>query len=106
MFGLFRRKQKEVQPPAPQQKKIKVLPIGTVTHFYNKIQVAIIDIENDHISLGDILFIKGPKTRFRQRVKSIEYNHQKISKAPEGYQIGLQVGARAFAGDKIFKELN
>jgi len=110
MLGFLKRKTKKVSVSKAasnkQKPKIQIMPVGTVVHYYGKIHVAIIEIENDCISLGDILFIKGHSTRFRQRVKSIEYNHQQISKAPEGYQIGLQVGAKTKTGDKVYKELN
>ena len=98
-FNLFKKKEER------STKKIKIRQIGTVTHYYNKISVAIIEIQNDFIALDEVLFIKGEKTRFRQRVRSIEYEHQKISKAPVGYQIGLQVGAPVQSGDIVYKEI-
>lgn len=96
---------KKTQEETPQKKKIKLLPVGVVVHYYSKIEVAIIEVQENHIELQDILFIKGSSTRFRQRVRSIEYNHEQISKAPAGYQIGLKVGAKVHMGDKVYKEL-
>ncbi len=98
-FNLFKKKE------AVATKKIKIHQIGVVIHYYNKISVAIVEIQNDFIALEEVLFIKGKTTRFRQRVKSIEYEHQKISKAPVGYQIGLQVGAPVAEGDIVYKEI-
>ncbi|MBI2609033.1 MAG: translation elongation factor-like protein [Deltaproteobacteria bacterium] len=97
---------KKTQKETPQKKKIKLLPVGVVMHYYGKIEVAIIEVQENHIELQDVLFIKGSSTRFRQRVRSIEYNHEPISKAPAGYQIGMKVGARVRTGDKVYKELS
>ena len=100
LFNLFKKK-----PEVPPKKKVKIYPIGRVTHYFSKLKVAIVEIEQGDVTLDDILFIKGNLTRFRQRVRSIEYNHQKISKAPAGYEIGLQVGAKARVGDVVYKEV-
>jgi hypothetical protein len=52
-----------------EERKLKV--IGKVTYYYPKINVAVIEL-NDEISVGDKILIKGSTTNFEKFVKSIQ----------------------------------
>ena len=75
-------------------------PIGAVTHFYNEISVAIVRFK-EPVPLGAVLHFKGATTDFQHPVTSMQFNHQPISKAPKGKQIGIKVGKRVREGDKV-----
>lgn len=64
--------------------------IGKVTHYYDKIGVAVIDISKE-LSVGDTIKITGPDAEFTQQVSSIQMEHQSIPKATKGQAIGLKV---------------
>jgi hypothetical protein len=77
-------------------------PIGTVTHFYNEISVAIVRF-SEKVPLGTVLYFKGATTDFKHPVKSMQYNHESIMVAPKGKQIGIKVPKRVREGDKVHR---
>lgn len=77
-------------------------PIGTVTHFYNEISVAIVRFK-EPVSLGTVLYFKGATTDFKHPVKSMQYNHAPVAVAPKGKQIGIKVPKRVREGDKVHR---
>lgn len=85
-------------------KKSKEKEIGKITHFYDKINVAVIKLSGS-ISLGDKIKIRGGDgdVEFEQKVDSMEFNHQKIKKAQNGDEIGLKVRQKVKEGYKVFK---
>ena len=89
---------KAARPKTPKGNK----PIGTVTHFYNEISVAIVRFK-EKVPLGTVLYFKGATTDFKHPVKSMQYNHEPITIAPKGKQIGIKVPKRVREGDNVHK---
>jgi putative protease len=77
-------------------------PIGKVKHFFTKIGVAIVDVD-DALSVGDRIQILGPTTNFDQPVESMQIEHQAVKKVKAGDSIGLKVSDRCREGDTVFK---
>jgi len=75
--------------------------IGDVTHFYDRIGVAVIILTGE-IRLGDQVHFLGRSTDFEQEVKSIQIEHQPISEAGPGQEIALKVERRVHPHDKVF----
>jgi len=75
--------------------------IGDVTHFYDRIGVAVIILTGE-IRLGDQVHFLGRSTDFEQEVKSIQIEHQPISAAGSGQEIALKVERRVHPHDKVF----
>lgn len=75
--------------------------VGKVLHFFPKINVAVIDLE-DTVLVGDQIFIKGPTTDFEQIVESMEIEHAKINQANAGQSIGLKVKSRVREHDTVY----
>jgi translation elongation factor EF-1alpha len=76
--------------------------VGRVSHFFGKINVAIIEV-NDTISVGDQIFIKGPTTDIEQTVDSMEIEHEKVQQAKAGQSIGMKVNTRVRENDIVYK---
>jgi len=76
--------------------------IGKVTHFYSKINVAVVELTAP-LSVGDKVLIKGDTTNFEQTVESMQIEHQNIQRAEAGKAIGLKVKDRARPGDIVYK---
>ncbi len=76
--------------------------IGEVTHYFDRIGVAVIDL-TDTIRLGDTLHIFGRLTDLRQKVSSMEIEHQKIEEAGPGQEVALKVDRPVKPRDKVFK---
>jgi translation elongation factor EF-1alpha len=78
--------------------------IGKVTHYFNRIGVAVLDLE-DGLKIGDTIHIVGHQTDFTQEVKSMEIEHQKMQDAQAGDDVALKVYEPVRDGDKIYKVL-
>ena len=76
--------------------------VGRVSHFFGKINVAIIELK-DTISVGDQILIKGPTTDIEQTIDSMEIEHEKVKQAEAGQSIGMKVNARARENDIVYK---
>ena len=76
--------------------------VGKVSHFYNKINVAVIELK-DTISVGDQIFIKGPTTDIKQTVDSMEIEHEKIKQATAGHSVGMKIKGRVRENDIVYK---
>lgn len=79
------------------------LKIGKVTHYYDKIGVAIVELDSD-LGNGDrIKFLRGGETLFDQEVKSMQIEHQKVEFAKKGDVIGLKVDQPVKEGSEVYK---
>jgi len=76
--------------------------IGKVVHFYNRIGVAVIELESQ-ISVGDTILILGRNTEFAQPVESLEINHRKIASAGPNEEVALKVWDYVRKGDFVYK---
>ena len=76
--------------------------IGAVTHYFSRISVAVIEL-TDEISVGDKIQIMGSTTNFEQPVKSMQIEHEDVTKARSGQSIGLKVTERVREGDRVYK---
>ena len=76
--------------------------VGSVSHFFAKINVAIIEV-TDTISVGDRIFIKGPTTDLEQTVDSMEMEYAKVQRAETGQSIGMKVNGRVREKDVVYK---
>ena len=76
--------------------------IGEVTHYYNRIGVAVLDLIGE-LNLGDTVHIQGSNTNFTQQVASLEIDHQKVNAVGPGSEVALKVDERVRQGDLIFK---
>ena len=76
-------------------------PIGTVTHFFGHIGVAIVKFTKP-VAAGAVLHFKGATTDLRETVQSMQYDHKPIEKAKKGQEVGLKVKDRVRDGDEVF----
>jgi putative protease len=77
--------------------------VGEVTHYYDKIKVAILELTGD-LSQGDkIKFVRGGEDLFEQEVESMQVEHEKIKDAKKGDVIGLKVDEEVKEGAEVFK---
>lgn len=78
------------------------IKVGKVIHYYNKIGVAIIEIEKP-VKIGDQIKIVGHDNEFVQEVKSMQVEHQQINEAKKGDSIGLKVDQLVKENDVVYK---
>ena len=78
--------------------------VGRVTHYYDKIGVAIVELDGT-LSIGDqIKFTKDGQDLFDQSVESIQIEHDKKDSAVKGEVIGLKTIKPVKEGAEIFKK--
>lgn len=75
--------------------------IGRVTHFYDRISVAVLALDEE-LKVGDEILIRGRSTEFTQHAQSMEIDHKKIQSAGKGAEVALEVLQPVRKGDKIF----
>jgi len=76
--------------------------IGVVIHFFNKIGVGVIEL-NNALKVGDKIRIMGSRSDFEQNVESMQIDKDTIEEAAAGQSIGIKVNKRIRVNDKIFK---
>ncbi len=76
--------------------------IGKIAHYYAKIGVAVIDLEDD-LSVGDEISIEGSSTNVKQNVESMQVEHENIETAKAGDSVGMKVIDRVREGDAVYK---
>lgn len=76
--------------------------IGEVTHFYNRIGVAVVYLTGE-IKEGDQVHFFGRSTDFRQQVQSMQIEHEAVSEAGKGQEIAIKVERRVRNHDKVYK---
>ncbi len=72
-------------------------PIGKITHYYDKIKVAIIELSGD-IKIGDRIKIEGGKHEFDQTITEIQIDHKTVTHAKKGDVIGIKVDQKIHEG--------
>jgi putative protease len=76
--------------------------IGKVTHYYNRIGVAVVDLSAE-LKIGDTVLILGHTTDFSQEITSLEIEHKKILSAGPGSEVALKVDEEVRRGDLIYR---
>ncbi len=76
--------------------------VGKVTHYYNKIGVAIIELSDD-LQYGDQISIEGGITNIQETVDSMQVEHKGIKSAHKGDAVGLKVKDAVKPGDVVYK---
>ncbi|HUV43009.1 MAG TPA: translation elongation factor-like protein [Patescibacteria group bacterium] len=75
--------------------------LGTITHYYDKIGVGVVDVLAS-IKVGDKVKITG-SNEFEQEITSMQIEHENIDSAKKGDQIGLKIDQSVKEGDELYK---
>jgi len=75
--------------------------IGKIIHYFDKIQVAIIELQ-DNIKIGNRIKIKGHGKEFEQEVISLQIEHKNVKEAKKGETVGIKVIEKVKEGDEIY----
>jgi U32 family peptidase len=81
-----------------------IIEIGFISHFFSKINVAVIELTLP-LSIGDHILVKGPLTDFDQKVESMQIDHKEIHRAEGGQSVGLKLAQLAKEKDVVYKKL-
>ena len=76
--------------------------VGTVTHFFGKISVAVVELQ-EPVKIGDKLSFKGAHDDFTQELKSMQIDHKPVEEAKAKDSIGLKTEGKVHEGTIVFK---
>ncbi len=79
--------------------------IGQVTHYFSKIGVAIIQLD-EPLKAGEHIAVVGSTTDLEQPVKSMQVKHENIEEAKAGDLVGLKVKEKVREGDAVYRIFN
>ena len=77
-------------------------PIGSVTHYYGHLSVAIVKF-NKTVNVGAKVRFKGTTSDFEETIASIQYDHKPIDAAKKGQEVGIKVSNKVREGDEVFE---
>jgi len=79
--------------------------VGEITHFFDKISVAIIKVaKGQKIKVGDTLHYKNKagSTDFTEELASMQLFKEPIEVAKAGQEVGVKVGQKIHEGVEVF----
>jgi hypothetical protein len=103
---------KKTAKPAAAKKSAKLpvktidpslVAVGEITHYFDRIKVCVVKLTHGTILIGDKLSIIGGKTRFVQKVWSMQIESEEAKVAKKGQIIGIKVDKLVAVGDKVYK---
>ena len=77
-------------------------PIGKVVHYYDKLGVAIIDLESKGLKVGDEVKFKRGDEEFSQKIESLQTEHQSVESVKKGDSFGVKVDKPTKVGTEVF----
>ncbi len=77
--------------------------VGVVTHYYDKIGVAIVELSATLAAGDKVKFVRGGEDLYEQSVDSIQIEHEKKDSASKGDVVGLKVNEPLKEGTEVFK---
>ncbi|MCX5692828.1 MAG: hypothetical protein NTX47_03985 [Candidatus Omnitrophica bacterium] len=98
------------KPLAKALKKASSIPSGAsleeagiITHYFPKVDAAVVKLTKSTLSVGDNIVIKGHTSDFKEKVQSIQLDHAPIQNAEKGMEIGLKVKSKVREHDVVYK---
>jgi len=76
--------------------------IGRISHFFDHLGVAVIEV-SDKLRTGDTIRIIGGDTDFEMKVDSMEMDHERVREASRGKSVGVKVPQKVHEGYKVFR---
>ena len=77
--------------------------IGRVAHFFDKINVAAIELTGN-LRVGDTIEIdSGEEEPLRQKVASMQINKKDIEEASKGDDVGIKLDRKVRAGSSVYR---
>jgi translation elongation factor EF-1alpha len=77
-------------------------PIGKVTHYFDRIGVAVLQLTGT-IRVGDTIHFHGHSTDFKQKVDSLQIEHQSVPEGNPGQDVALKTTEKVRPNDSVLK---
>ncbi len=87
----------------PEDRDMDEQMVGRVTHYFAKIRVAVVEVAESDLRIGDTIRILGNTTNFTQEVASMQIDHAPVESAQIGDLVGLEVSGRVRVNDLVYR---
>ena len=77
--------------------------IGTVTHYFSHLSVAVVKVVEDSLAVGDSIHIKGHTSDFSQKIDSMQIEHKTVEKVEAGESAAIKVIDHVREHDEVYK---
>ena len=77
--------------------------IGRVMHYFSKASAAAIKLTAGELKVGDTIHIKGHTTDLTQVIESMQIEHNAVTEAKAGDDIGIKVKEHVREHDVVYK---
>ena len=77
--------------------------VGIVTHYYSHLSVAVVRLDTGSLQVGDTIRFLGHTTDFRQRVDSLQIEHESVTEVGRRQEFGLKVKEHVREHDVVYK---
>ena len=75
--------------------------IGKVLHYYDKVGVAVVKLEQS-LKVGDtVKFVKGEK-EFEQSIESMQLDHKPVEQGKKGAEVAVKVNQETKKGTLVY----
>ena len=81
--------------------KAKEKEIARVTHWYDKLGVAVLDLKNS-LKVGDRVKVRHGEEEFDDVITSMQIDHVAVAKAKKGDEVAVKLSGRAKDGSRLF----
>lgn len=78
------------------------IQIAKVTHYYDKIGVAVVEVKSQPLKVGDTVKISGHDKEFNQKIASLQVEHKQVDQVPVGESCGMKVAQPVKPGDMLY----
>lgn len=76
--------------------------VGKVVHYYDKLGVAIIDLDSGGLKVGDEIKFKRGDEEFTQKVESLQVDHKEVESVKKGDSFGVKVAQPTKVGTEVY----
>lgn len=76
--------------------------IGKVAHYFDKVMVIVVKLE-DYLSIGDTIRLKKGEEEFDHLVDSIQIEHKNVEKAEKGNEVAIKISRPAKQGAEVYR---
>ena len=84
----------------------KEVEVAQVMDYFSHVGVVALKVTAENIKVGDVLHFKGHTTDFIEEVKSIQIEHETVTEAKVGDEVGIKVKERIRVHDQVFKVIS
>ena len=77
--------------------------IGVVTDYLDRIRVAVIQLTDGDLHVGDQVHIAGRSTELTQWVESLQIEHEAVAEAPRGSEVAMKMEVPVHRRDEVFR---